>query len=354
MVAQMKVHAYTSIAANYIPKARVLAESLRAFHPDMPFHAVLCDAVPPGVRVEHGPFTSFLTLPELLPERWRQWVFMHDLVEATTGVKGFALERILEDPDCGAVFYFDPDTLILAPLHELTGRFRQASILLTPHLTEPESAPGAVVDNEIAALRHGVFNLGFLGVKKSDEGLRFARWWASRLERFCYDDIPNGLFTDQRWADLAPAFFDEVAILREPEYNVCTWNLSRRRVIAGDDGALYANGRPVVFYHFSGLDSGAQEAMLRKYGAGMPALFDLRSRYLARCREMGQEEFARLPWAFGCYDDGEPVRNEERCVYRRREDLQAAFPDPFQTEPPEQSYRHWYRSRVELGLWGEG
>ncbi len=351
MVAQIKVHAFTSIAANYIPRARALAESLRAFHPDVPFHAVLCDALPPGFEPEKEPFASILTLPELLPGRWRQWVFMHDLVEATTGVKGFALERLLEDPDCEAALYFDPDTLILSPLDDLAARFRKASILLTPHLTEPESAPEAVADNEISALRHGVFNLGFLGVKKSDEGLRFARWWASRLDRFCYKDIPNGLFTDQRWLDLAPAFFDEVAILKDPQYNVCTWNLSRRRVIADASGTLYANGRPVVFYHFSGLDSGAQELMLRKYGAGMPALFDLRDWYLARCRELGQEEFGRLPWAFGCYDDGEPVRDEERRFYRRREDLQIAFPDPFLTEPAEQSYRHWYRSRVELGLW---
>ena len=33
-------------------------------------------------------------------------------------------------------------------------------------------------------------------------------WWAERLYLFCYDDIQNGVFTDQKWIDLAPCFFD--------------------------------------------------------------------------------------------------------------------------------------------------
>ena len=36
------------------------------------------------------------------------------------------------------------------------------------------------------------------------QGRRFIDWWADRLRQFCYDEVPNGLFTDQRWVDLAP------------------------------------------------------------------------------------------------------------------------------------------------------
>ena len=34
-------------------------------------------------------------------------------------------------------------------------------------------------------------------------------WWCQRAYRFNRDDVPNGLFTDQRWMDLVPALFDE-------------------------------------------------------------------------------------------------------------------------------------------------
>ena len=38
--------------------------------------------------------------------------------------------------------------------------------------------------------------------------MKFANWWNNRLQLYCYDDIPRGIFTDQRWVDLAPAYFD--------------------------------------------------------------------------------------------------------------------------------------------------
>ena len=73
------------------------------------------------------------------------------------------------------------------------------------------------------------YNLGFLAVRMTGQGREFIDWWAERLRLFCYDEVPNGLFTDQRWVDLAPAFFDDIAIIRDPEYNVATWNLTHRR-----------------------------------------------------------------------------------------------------------------------------
>src|SRR6185437_8039817 len=184
-------------------------------------------------------------------------LFEHSIDEVSTGIKGLALQKLLNLQNCEEILYFDPDIVALDRLDSILEYFRPASILLTPHLTEPERTIDAILDNEICALQHGIFNLGFLGVKNSPEGRRFANWWASRLQHFCVDDIPRGLFTDQRRIDLVPAFFEEYAVLRDPGYNVCTWNLTHRKVEGSLAGGLTANGRPLVFYHFSGLDSGA-------------------------------------------------------------------------------------------------
>src|SRR6185369_3335902 len=99
----------------------------------------------------------------------------------------------------------------------------------------------------ICALQHGIFNLGFIGVNNSGEGKRVARWWASRLHDFCMDDIPRGLFTDQRWIDLVPAFFDGCAVMRDPGYNVAPWNLTHRKVEGSLASGLTVNGEPLVF-----------------------------------------------------------------------------------------------------------
>ena len=61
---------------------------------------------------------------------------------------------------------------------------------------------------ELSSTAHGVYNLGFLAVSRSEEALKMLTWWAERLYLYCYDDMANGIFTDQKWIDLAPCFFN--------------------------------------------------------------------------------------------------------------------------------------------------
>ena len=341
----MAIHVYTSVVSNYIPKARVLANSIKRFHPDVVFHLVLADDPPAQFQLDKEPFDSLITIANLGLENSEQWLFVHSLVEASTGVKGFALKAILQQQSCSEVFYFDPDMVVLAPLDDLIAAFGAGSVLLTPHLTEPETTNDAILDNEFSVLQHGIYNLGFVGVKNNSEGRRFADWWCDRLRDFCFDDIPRGLFTDQRWADLAPAYFQGCVILRDPVYNVATWNLTSRRV-EGTPDKLTVCGRPVVFYHFSGFDSGAQEAMLNKYGADMPALYALREWYIAESNRMGQEEFGKIRWRFGYFDNGEPITAAHRKLYRDRGDIRDAFPNPYLTSDVVRSYYHWYHAEA--------
>lgn len=334
---------YTSIAANYIPKARVLANSIKRWHSDIHFTLLLCDE-PPPLDWSAEPFDSILRMEDLDIPDLQGWTFKHSLVELSTALKGFALTHFLEELHCSEVLYFDPDIVVLSPLDGLFARLQTASILLTPHLTEPESSIEGIRDNELCALRHGVYNLGFIGVKNSREGSIFANWWTKRLAHFCRDDIPAGMFTDQRWVDLAPAYFADLAILHDPVYNVSTWNLSSRTVEGDLEHGLTIGGAPIVFYHFSGMDSGAQLAMLEKYGRFMPGLFELRDWYLRECDRMGQQEFSGIPWAYGTFDNGEPISPIQRTLYRDRSDLQFAFPNPFLTGDVNRSYYHWFRA----------
>ena len=45
------VHAYTSITSNYLPKARVLAESVKRLDPGLQLHLVLPDNAPVGFNL---------------------------------------------------------------------------------------------------------------------------------------------------------------------------------------------------------------------------------------------------------------------------------------------------------------
>jgi hypothetical protein len=279
----------------------------------------------------------------LSAEEYTQWRFKHSLVEFCTAVKGNALCHLLNKPDCEAVFYFDPDIAIFDNLEQLTNQFMDYSILLTPHLTDIEKTYSAVWDNEISVLKHGIYNLGFVGVKNDINGHKFAKWWKDRLDLYCYDDIPNGVFTDQSWCDMVPAVFASVKILRDPQYNVATWNLTHRHVDGTDIEHLYINNDyKLCFYHFSGFDSGAQLQMLNKYAINMPKLFLLRDWYICECKILDNPRFSLRKWQFNYYNDGTEITKEQRVLYRMDASLISKFPNPF----TDMSYLAWYNASI--------
>ena len=88
-------HYYTSIASNYLPKARILARSLRKHEPGAIFHLVLCDRPPPGFDLAKEPFDHLHLITDLGIPNVESWVFQHSVVEMCTGAKGPALWKIL-------------------------------------------------------------------------------------------------------------------------------------------------------------------------------------------------------------------------------------------------------------------
>lgn len=144
--------------------------------------------------------------------------FFHSVVELCTAVKGQALVHFLNEGS-KKVVYLDPDIVVYDNLSEIEKLLDDHSIILTPHQAVPEEGHDNIVSNEVASLNHGIYNFGFYAVSNTQEGREFSRWWRDRLLDYCYDDIPNGIFTDQRWGNLVPAFFPSCYILRNPEYN---------------------------------------------------------------------------------------------------------------------------------------
>ena len=212
----------------------MLAHSVKRAHPEAVFHVVLCDRMPACPATTMSAFDTIISINETAD---RKPAFL-DLqappgraVHSRQG-DGVGVHR-QTDSRAEKIYYFDPDIVVLGRLDDIERTLDRHSVLLTPHLSAPEIEPAAIVENEISCLKHGVYNLGFLGVRQDGAGRRFVAWWAERLRRFCYDEISSGLFTDQRWVDLAPAFFDDIAIVRDPQYNVATWNLTHRRATGG-------------------------------------------------------------------------------------------------------------------------
>lgn len=333
-----KLHIFTSAACNYIPKVRMLFRSLREHHPEAVLHLALADERTPKLDVPSEPFDEVLAVADLNIPDWKAWAFCHSIVELATAIKPFYLKYLLSRDDCAKVIYLDPDMVTFSRLDDIIDALDTANVVLTPHQTDAESDLAAVMDNEISSLKHGVFNLGFVGVAATEEGRRFASWWASRIYHFCRSEIHNGLFTDQKWIDLVPALFDGVAISRSPRHNVATWNLTTRQLSRDEDGRYLVNGEPLGFYHFTGFDSGAHRIMAVRNAPGNEAVMQLVSWYERGTHEAAQDPLSAVVWAYGSFSNGQSVTKVHRFIYRERVDLQNTFADPFDASDAKSLY----------------
>lgn len=345
----MTVHAFTSCSYSYLNRARVLARTLRRQHPDWVLWLVMTDKPPPGFVFDLAAedYDHLVTAEDLFGAETDRWLFGHDIVEACTAVKGRACVRILAEPDCDKLVYFDPDIAVFNPMTPVIDLLDTHSIVLTPHQTDPEPIGDrrAIRDNEITSLDYGVFNLGFVAIANTAEGRRFAQWWDDRLQDWCHDRLDVGLFVDQKWCNLVPCFFDGVKVLRDPGYNVASWNLSQRTMSYDAEGTARINGVPLRFYHFTKLGP-VGDTMTQRYAAGNIEIYELWWWYRHAVAAAAAPGIPKGWWHYGTFDTGDKIPKAVRELYRNRTDLRRTFDDPRRTGPG--SFHAWLTAETDM------
>lgn len=286
----------TSINLNYLPKAKTLAQSIKKYYPESKFFLGLVEKTPLDIS-KHPEFDGVITPIDFWPQDHERILFQYEVVEACTSIKGqLMLYLISMHPNENKFVFLDPDIQVLSRMTELEAILDTNNIVLTPHLTEPENNYNAIEENEISVHKHGIFNLGFLAVRRSTEAIRMLEWWNERLKRYSVADYCRGLFTDQKWMDQAPAFFN-VYILKHPGYNLAPWNIGKRPLSIANKQIHVKSNTPLRFIHFSGFDSGANIAMITKYAKSDDPIFLLRNNYITTLKENG-EGLNRHKWSY--------------------------------------------------------
>lgn len=315
---------YTSICSNYLPKAMTLAESVKQNCKDAIFVLCLVEREIPEVAANFPYFDKIILAKDAGWENFDSFMFRHSIVEASTAVKPQFMLHLMEIyPDQNKFVYLDPDVKAYSEFVELEEKLDTHSIIVCPHLLRPGN-----IDMEISSLAHGTYNLGFLAVARSKNAHDFVSWWAARLFHFCYDDKARGIFTDQKWIDLAPCFFD-VHVLKHHGYDFATWSLLDSDLRKTEDGHI-VNGDPLRFIHFSGLDSGTIDKAIGWWlrDDNKDDFVALYQEYLKLLDHHGQQEIGKTPWSYATYDDGSKISNDARKAYRDPE-MWWKYPAPF-------------------------
>jgi glycosyltransferase involved in cell wall biosynthesis len=325
----MHTAVFSIVSPNYWHYARVLMASLQRNHPEWDRFVLLVGATSPSNR-EQEPFITvpLSALPLPIP---RQFCFRYTLLELNTAAKPWMFEHLFAR-GYERVVYLDPDIFVYSPLAELDASPAETFLMLTPHLTG--FIGGDEHPSERTILQAGAYNLGFLSVSRRPSLARFLAWWQEKLEFQCVIDLARGLFVDQKWIDLVPGLFPDVAILRHEGYNVAYWNLGQRKV-EGEGGGATVNGQPLRFFHFSGLDPAFPDMVSRhSHRLRVTDVGDARKLvedYCVALRAAGYETFKNAPHPFGAFADGTPLPDVARFAYRNSTALQSACgPNPFE------------------------
>ena len=309
--------ACTIVARNYLPHARVLTASFLRHHAGGAFFVLLIDDED-GTLDTTGEAFRVLRLADigLARDEATRLGAIYDVVELATSVKPVLLQWLLDHHGDHAI-YLDPDIQIFAPLDDLATMAATSGVVLTPHTMVPIPRDGRRINTE-DILCAGVFNLGFVAVGSAARPM--LTWWWGHTRRHALVDPGRMWFTDQRWIDLLPVYFDP-CIVKDPTLNVAYWNLHGRSLTWS--GTRYeVDGRPLRFFHFSGFDHRRPHLLSRHQTdrprillSERPALQRLCHEYLEELRQAGIEAPAALTYGWASLPSGLHFDRRVRRLY---------------------------------------
>jgi lipopolysaccharide biosynthesis glycosyltransferase len=324
----------TICARNYLSSAILLGESLGRVHPDWEFNILLVDIWREEKERYEQDFPQFTWFaPEDLAideEQLGRMKFYYDVIEFSTSLKPWLLEKLLADGD--VAMYLDPDIEVFNSLEDLVASAVEDEIVLLPHVTKPVPRDDRDPKEETFLLS-GQFNLGFLCVSRSAG--QFLEYWKERLTQLSVIDHEHGYFTDQRWVDAVPSLFRH-KIVRTPGYNLAYWNLHEVELSSqgslDNEAEVQVDGQPLRFFHFSGHDPN-DPMVLSKYApnprvdvTSSPILRSILERRGAR---MSAQHQVVVPYRWNRLPDGRAIARTARRGFRHLVNLQPRIPAPF-------------------------
>lgn len=287
----MKNIAFTICSNNYLAQAKVLSDSVFKFSREFyDFYIVLCDEY--SEKIDYSEFhANFVLAKDLKIDNFDWMTRYYNIIELNTAIKPFAFKHLIEEYSPEYIHYLDPDTCTYCPLSILEEELGEDSILLTPHSLAPLPFDGKIPTDNIF-LNHGIYNLGFLGLRVSDDSLGMLNWWGDFLRTHCLDRVEKGFFVDQLPMELVPIYFhDATKVSFHRGINMAYWNLHERQLKYEDGSYIVNDTFPLVLFHFSNYKVGNSEIISRYYTRmSMEDLPTIKKIYLDYASELKKTE----------------------------------------------------------------
>ena len=238
----MTVHYFTVFDKNYAARGLIMLDSLRrASTGPIQTYVLALDAE--AHRVALGNATTIMLVEDLQDQEflnarttrsneefcWTCAPVLSNFILQNNPVGDFAVYL-----DADLYFFSDP-AVLLAEMGD------DKNIIIHPHRFSPDR-----VAWERTA---GIFNVGFVGFRISDEARACADRWRTQVLDLCVKDPEKGLCGDQGYLNEWPSLYSGLRIMENIGGGTAPWNVNAYEV-GGSPEMPTVNGQPIVFFHF--------------------------------------------------------------------------------------------------------
>lgn len=355
----MKNVIFTVVAKNYFASAVTLGKSVNKYVPNTDFIIILVDELEGKINPQNYNFKIIEANKLNIPD-FEKLSFLYDVVELSTAIKPYVILYLMKELEYCKVLYLDPDIWVMESLENIFNLLDNKDFVLTPHIVDLDIASGSGKEEHI--LNRGVFNLGFIGCRKSETAYPFLNWWKDRLSTSCYRDTT--VFVDQKWIDFMPVFCTNYEVLSSKAYNIADWNYQERELEYKDRKyyVLEKNGNweKIRFFHFSGIKSEEPDVVLDKFHVECikkrKVLKELINEYQEELILNGYNEFSVMKYKYNFFNNGEKIELLHRRIYRSILESGEYMECPFNTDKNGKLYwllkgkGKWYASNSSVSF----
>ena len=279
---------------NYLPRALLLVESLRAQGTRFRLHVLclsdLCARMLTELALPEVELIDMAAIearyPELLAVKPTRKPIEY-MFTTTPFLPAYCLATV---PGIEAITYLDADLYFYADPQPVFDHIGARSIGIFPHRFSPDWA---------RFVEYGKYNVGWLTFRATPQGMRCLVDYQRDCVAWCFDRDEDGKYADQRYLDTWPETYDGVAVIDMKGANTANFNVDNYAVTERD-GGFRCDDDPLIFYHFHGVflqeDGSYWIHYPKRHGAEEGVVVRRLYRpYLARLLEATQRLRVRFP-----------------------------------------------------------
>jgi hypothetical protein len=146
--------------------------------------------------------------------------------------------------------YLDADMLFFASPNSIYEEIGNNSIGITSHNFSPKLKSSEV---------YGKYCVQFTYFKNDVDGLKALNWWKNSCIEWCYAEMKDGKYGDQKYLDYFLEKFHNVCVISNHGAGVAPWNISKFNIEStGNEILIGLKSKQnikfqLIFYHYQGL-----------------------------------------------------------------------------------------------------